>query len=54
MQELILEMQVADLRLNPSEKTLNYIVSHKKRVYEQLLATKNIEILHLNLKMLQR
>lgn len=54
MRELILEMQVADLDLNPSQKTLNYIVSHKKRLYEQLLATKNIEILHLNLKILQR
>lgn len=47
-------MQQADLGLDPSEKTLNYMISHSKRVLEQIIAAKEIDVLHLNLRMLQR
>lgn len=46
---LINEIQRADLNTFPDKDQLNYVVSQRKYVYEQIIRTKNKEILHLNL-----
>ena len=43
------EIQSADLNKFPDKDQLNYVVSQRKYVYEQIIRTKNKEILHLNL-----
>lgn len=43
------EIQNADLNKFPDKDQLNYVVSQRKFVYEQIIRTKNKEILHLNL-----
>jgi len=47
-------LQKTDLKRVPSEKSLNYTVSHTKKIYEQILKAKNINILELNLRLLKR
>ena len=46
---LVKDIQNADLNKFPDKDHLNYVVSQRKYVYEQILKTKNKEILHLNL-----
>lgn len=43
------EIQNADLNKFPDKDQLNYVVSQRKYVYEQIIRTKDKEILHLNL-----
>ena len=46
---LVKDIQNADLNKFPDKDHLNYVVSQRKYVYEQIIKTKNKEILHLNL-----
>ena len=47
-------MQKADLVVVPSEQTLNLVVSQTRKVYEQIMKTRDIQIIKLNLLMLER
>jgi hypothetical protein len=53
VQELALEILKADLSQTPNENALNYVVSQTRRIYEQILQTKNVHLLELNLRLLE-